>query len=235
MTVTIKEIVFQAGNVKIPGLFCLPQGIGPHPIIIVFHGSDGFKPNHAKVAEKLALEGFAVLAPTWFGGDPARSYWSMIRIGDILEMVSWLKKEPAVDVDRLGLLGFSRGGGLALIMGSLIPQTQAIVNFFGLTSWKGGMQEFLYLPLNRENPMDFIQKISCPILSFHGEADTVVSVENTYQLDHICRRYGIEHHYIVYPGIHHSFVWPGDKYNQKAHLNSWDRALQFLKKQLMPS
>jgi dienelactone hydrolase len=34
------------------------------------------------------------------------------------------------------------------------------------------------------------------------------------------------------PGVNHSFIWPGDKYDRKAHLDSWDKTLQFLKTSL---
>jgi dienelactone hydrolase len=49
-----KEITLQAGDVKIPGFFCLPAGRGPFPVVIVFHyfnkfeqfHVDGYKSNH---------------------------------------------------------------------------------------------------------------------------------------------------------------------------------------------
>ncbi len=99
--------------------------------MIVFHGSDGFKPNHAGIAKKLVKEGFAALAPTWFGGDPARPHWDAVQPEDIFVVVSWLKQQSKIDSNRLGLMGFSRGGGLAVIFGSFIPETKAIVNYFG--------------------------------------------------------------------------------------------------------
>lgn len=228
-----KEITLKAGNVKIPGFLCLPEAMGPFPIVMVFHGSDGFKPNHAEIAEKLAKEGFAALAPTWFGGDPARPHWDTVRPDDILAAVSWLRRQSKIDLNHLGLMGFSRGGGLAVIFGALIPETKAIVNYFGYVSWKAEFEEFSYLPLNPDDPLDFVQRIPCPILSFHGDRDTVVSLENTLRLDQVCQRYRVGHQYVLYPGVNHSFVWPGDKYNKDAHLDSWERALRFLKAKLM--
>ena len=129
-----KEITLQAGDVKIPGFFCVPEGTGLFPVVVIFHGSDGFKTNHAEIAKRLAQQGFAALAPTWFGGDPARSHWDALRPEDIFAVMSWLKQNSAVDSNRLGSIGFSRGGGLALIFGFLIPQTKAIINYFGLTA-----------------------------------------------------------------------------------------------------
>ncbi|MEA3240483.1 MAG: dienelactone hydrolase family protein, partial [Pseudomonadota bacterium] len=80
---------------------------------------------------------------------------------------------------------------------------------------------------------NFLQKISCPVLSFHGDRDTIVSIENTLLLDQACRRFGIEHHYMIYPGVDHSFIWPGNpRYNRDAHRDSWIKTLAFLEKHL---
>ncbi|MCP4369197.1 MAG: dienelactone hydrolase family protein [Deltaproteobacteria bacterium] len=233
--VILKEISIQAGEVHIPGHFFYPDGDGPFATVVVFHGSDGFKPNHGEISHGLAGEGFAVLVPTWFGGHSLRSHWDKVHTQDLEQMANWLRNQPNVDSGRLGCMGFSRGGGLALIFSSLVRQTRAVVNYFGLTSWKCGLEEFPHLPLRKEDPLHFVQEIPCPILSFHGEKDTVVSVENTYQLDDACQRFGVEHNLVIYPDVNHSFVWSGDKYNKNAHRDSWKRALKFLKLNLMVS
>ena len=227
-----EKISYPAGDINIPGCLCLPPDQTDCAPVIIFHGSDGFKPNHEEVARKLAKAGIAGLALNWFGGASERSHWDMIQANDILQAVSFLKQQPAVDSDRLGLIGFSRGGGLALIMGSLIHQTRAIVNYFGLTSWKRGLEEFRQLSLSQTDHLNFVSKIQCPVLSFHGDRDAVVSVEDTLNLDAICRRYGVHHQYILYPGVNHSFIWPGDKYDRKAHRDSWDKTLKFFKQNL---
>jgi dienelactone hydrolase len=227
-----QKISYPAGDINVPGYLCLPRNQSDCAPVIIFHGSDGFKPNHAMIASKLAMAGFAALALTWFGGDSARAQWSEVHADDILSAVAFLKHLPGVDTDRLGLIGFSRGGGLALVMASLIPQTKAVVNYFGLTTWKGGLEEFDHLPLNKFEPLDFIKRLPCPVLSLHGENDTVVPAANTIAVDAACNQFGIDHRHILYPGVNHSFIWPGDKYNQKAHLDSWDRTLEFFKKNL---
>lgn len=232
MAIIEKQIICRTDETRIPGLFFQPEGQGPFAVVIAFHGSDGFKSNHAAVARKLAEAGFAALALTWFGASSERAHWSQVRQEDIFAGVSWLKKEPAVDRHRLGLMGFSRGGGLALMMGSLIPQTRAIVNYFGLTAWENGLEEFRNFNLNHPGHLDFVKNISGPILSFHGTRDTVVPVENTLQLDMACQKYGLDHTLILYPGLDHSFIWPGDKHNREAHEDSWGKTLQFLRKNL---
>ena len=227
-----QSISYPAGDINVPGYLCLPLVQSDCAPVIIFHGSDGFKPNHAMIARKLAGEGYAALALTWFGGDAVRTQWSEVRADDILPAVDFLKRLPGVDTDRLGLIGFSRGGGLALVMASLIPQTKAVVNYFGLTTWRGGLEEFSHLPLSKSEPLDFIEQLACPVLSFHGEDDSVVPAANTLAVDAACKKFGIDHRYILYPGVNHSFIWPGDKYNQEAHQDSWHRALEFFKKLL---
>jgi dienelactone hydrolase len=235
MDLLLKKISYPAGDINVPGILCLPRDRAACAPVIVFHGSDGFKPNHEMVARKLAKEGFAALALIWFGGASSRLQWSAVRADDILQVVAFLKQQPEVDADKLGLIGFSRGGGLALIMAALIPQTKAVVNYFGLTDWKAGLEEFCHLPLNKSEPLDFIQNLPCPVLSFHGKKDTVVPVDNTIEVDTVCKKYNVDHRCILYPGVNHSFIWPGDKYNQKAHLDSWDKTLRFLKTNLISS
>jgi dienelactone hydrolase len=228
-----EKISYPAGDIDIPGCFYLPRDQSDCAPVIIFHGSDGFKSNHEAIARKLAQKGFAALALTWFGGVSSRSQWSEVRVDDILQAVAFLRQLPAVDADRLGLIGFSRGGGLALVMASLIPQARAVVNYFGLTAWEGGLEEFCHLPLNPSEPLGFIKNLACQVLSFHGKNDTVVPVVNTIDLDGACKKFGIDHRCILYAGVDHSFIWPGDKYNQKAHLDSWDRTLEFFNKTLI--
>jgi dienelactone hydrolase len=232
MSLFLKKISYPAGDANVPGVLCLPKDQTACAPVIIFHGSDGFKPNHELIARKLAEEGFAALALTWFGGASPRSQWSEVRAEDILQAVVFLENLPVVDTDKLGLIGFSRGGGLALIMASRIPQTRAVVNYFGLSTWKGGLEEFDHLALNKSEPLDFIKNLSCSVLSFHGKKDTVVPYDNTIELDAACKKYGVDHRYILYPAVNHSFIWPGDKYNPAAHLDSWNRTLKFFKKNL---
>ena len=235
MGVLQQRISYPAGDITVPGFLCWPEHHASCSAVILFHGSDGFKPNHEKIARKLAKEGLAALALTWFGGSSARSAWNAVRVEDILQAVEFLGQLPMVDADKLGLIGFSRGGGLALIMASLIPQTKAVVNYFGLTAWQGGLEEFDHLPLNISEPLDFVKNIPCPVLSFHGRIDTVVPVDNTIQLDAACKRYGIAHTYFLYPDVEHSFIWPGDKYNEQARADAWRKTILFLKTNLSDS
>ena len=52
--------------------------------------------------------------------------------------LSWLQKNESVDVDRIGVYGYSKGGELALLMSSLYPQIKAVAAFSGSSYvWQG--------------------------------------------------------------------------------------------------
>ncbi len=223
------------GDVTVPGRYCLPEGTGPFPAVIVMHGSDGCKHNHLRIAEKLAGRGMAAFVPTWFGYHESRAHWDHLRPEDIPTAIADFQQLAEVDPERTAFMGFSRGGGLALYYGSQTPGTRGIVNYFGLTAWEGGLAELPHLSLNPDDHLDFIGSITCPILSFHGDADTVVPVTNTYLLNDACRRLGVAHEFVVYPGVDHSFIWndpDNEKYDRRAHRDSWERAMLFLDMQL---
>ena len=57
MDLLLKKISYPAGDINVPGILCLPRDRAACAPVIVFHGSDGFKPNHEMVARKLAKEG----------------------------------------------------------------------------------------------------------------------------------------------------------------------------------
>ena len=69
MRVLTKKICYPAGDINVPGFFCLPENQASCAAVLIFHGSDGFKPNHEAIARKLAKEGLAALALNWFGGE----------------------------------------------------------------------------------------------------------------------------------------------------------------------
>ena len=233
MPVAATHTTYPADRVEIPCFYCTPDGDGPFPPVLVIHGSDGFKDNHADIALRLARSGFAAIGPTWFGGESARTHWDEVEAADLTAAADWLEKQPEILADRMGLMGFSRGGGLALVIGSMLPRARAIVNYFGLTRWQGGLQELARLKLNAFDPYNFVGRLSCPVLSFHGENDTVVPVEDTLNLDNACRQYGVPHDYTIYPEVDHSFIWAGgDTYRPEAHADSWEKAIAFLKKNL---
>ncbi len=230
MSIRPERLVVSSHGAMVRGVLCVPRGSGAYPLVLVLHGSDGFGPQHVHAARRLARSGFAAVAMEWFGGTPERARWGDLRPGDLAGVVNEAASRPRVDRTRLAVMGFSRGGGVALLAATVLPATRAVVNYFGLTSWKGGLETYRHFDLDPADPLGFVARIPCPVLSLHGERDDIVPVVNTWALDEACRRHGIEHRVVIYPGVGHSFVWRGNPLHvPAAHQHSWNAVLDFLR------
>ncbi len=112
---------------KLVGTLYLPPGDGPHPVLIVLGGSEGGT-NDSR-AMLLASHGYAALALAYFGITPLPGSLSKIPLEYFEEAIAWLRLQSKVNVDKLGIVGSSRGGELALLLGSIFPEIKAIIAY----------------------------------------------------------------------------------------------------------
>src|SRR5438094_9722834 len=105
------------------------------------------------------------------------------------DSVSFVARQPHVDPERMGLLGFSLGAYLSLSNATIDSRVRAVVEFFG--------------GLRKE--MKFFMRRLCPVLILHGEADKTVPVEEAYHLQKVLEKKGIAYEMQIYPGAGHGF------------------------------
>ncbi len=107
----------------IPAVLEVPDGNGPFPAIIVLHGCGGRGSGQQVWAQRLNGWGYVALIPDSFaprgvfGGVCAPDRQSLVtyqdRAGDVLSAALWLRSQPEIDAGRIGVIGFSHGGGTA--------------------------------------------------------------------------------------------------------------------------
>lgn len=146
------------------------------PTIIMLYGSDGLTSSgrYELAAQTIASAGYSVLLPRYFEATGDRR----ARYGDIRTKFSaWsqaiesvLESQPP---GRIGLVGFSLGGALALGLAARSPKIRAVVNFFGFEP--AGLDEGRKLP---------------PTLILHGDSDRVVPVSNASSIERLIRSQG---------------------------------------------
>lgn len=119
----------------------LPVAAGPtspRPAIIVLSGSDGGLASANIYGEPLAAEGFVVLCLAYFAMDGLHQTLSDIPLEYFGTAIDWLRAHPAVDGERLAILGHSRGGEAALIVGATFSSIGAVVaNVPSHVAWQG--------------------------------------------------------------------------------------------------
>jgi dienelactone hydrolase len=109
------------------GAYYRPAGTGPFAAVITLGGSEGGLSEGR--AGLLASHGYAALALAYFGigALPAELY--EIPLEYFGQAIHWLQAQDSVRADRLAVMGTSRGGEAALLIGSVYPEVRAVVAY----------------------------------------------------------------------------------------------------------
>ena len=101
-----------------------PAAVGRVPAVALFHGCGGVGQNVNRMAQILSIKGYAALVVDSFGArairDACTSRWptaeqAIERVADIRATVQWLAARADVDATRIAVMGYSYGGGVALL------------------------------------------------------------------------------------------------------------------------
>ena len=104
------------------------------PAVILLGGSEGGKswsdnPYQVEMLEELVRAGFTVLSLAYFGLDGLPPTLTTIPLEYFETAFAWLAEQPEVVPDAYALVGGSKGGELALLLGSRYPQVSAVAAF----------------------------------------------------------------------------------------------------------
>ena len=113
----VRQPVREGGLV---GTLFLPPTEGPCPAVLALGGAGGGLSEGA--AESFASEGFAALALAYFGLDGLPRELVEIPLEYFEGAIAWLKRHPEVNAGRVAVVGNSKGGELALLLGATFPR-----------------------------------------------------------------------------------------------------------------
>ena len=113
------------------------------------------------------------------------------QLQDIIAGLSYLRSRPDVDKHRMGILGHSFGGSLALLVAELDQSLKAIIIFSGSGySWN-------LSPQLRNRLISAVKNTTSPILIIHALNDYFTSPG--YALDSVMNQFKKPHLLIIYP------------------------------------
>ncbi|GAA2516124.1 alpha/beta fold hydrolase [Pilimelia columellifera subsp. columellifera] len=150
--VTVRSGPDGAEPVALDTTFYLPAGAStgaPAPAVLLAHGFGGSKRSVAADAEELATQGYAVLAWTARGfgrsGGQIQLNDPDYEVRDAQRLLDWLAAQPQVRRDaagdpRVGVVGGSYGGALALSLAGLDRRVDAVVP---MITWNDLARAFL--------------------------------------------------------------------------------------------
>jgi dienelactone hydrolase len=132
------------------GFLYHPAKGGPFPAVLILAGSGGGV--YEWLAQAFASNGFAALTLPYFNYRDLPPELVEIPLEYFHRAVAWLKKQPAVKADRIGVAGGSKGGELALLIAALFNDFQAVVAWTPAAhGWEGLSQKFFspdYTPVS---------------------------------------------------------------------------------------
>jgi dienelactone hydrolase len=121
-----RSVIRHAGLV---GTLFHPIDDGPRPGVILLGGSEGGL--HELDAALLANHGFAVMALAYFGADGLPSHLVEIPLEYFEAAIGFLRAHPAAQASSVGVIGGSRGGEAALLVGATFDGVGAVVSTVG--------------------------------------------------------------------------------------------------------
>jgi len=129
------------GDHDIPATVCLPAGEGKFPAVVMLHGTasnreeagNGYKMAAPVLAEKY---GIATVRIDFMGnGDSTADYMGYTfdsAVSDAVAAANYMKEQPAVDAEKIGVMGWSQGGTDALLACAWHPEV-----FKSVVTWAG--------------------------------------------------------------------------------------------------
>lgn len=210
-SVTVTNQQFLNGDkngkrVVIGGELQLPRGEGRFPVVILVHGSGGVGAREDRWAHELNTIGVAVFILDTFTGrgivqtnTDQSQLETLSMIGDAYRALAVLSKHPRIIASKIALMGFSKGGDVALH--ASMKRFQRIYGSPGVE-----FAAFLpfYAPCNTRYREDD-QISEQPIRMFHGSADNWVPVASCRDYVKRLQAGGKDVQLTEYSGAQHAF------------------------------
>ena len=194
------------------------------PGVIVLHAWWGLNAFFQRLCDRLAEQGFVVIAPDLYEGKLANTVAeaeALLHDSEFMETIALssverLRRQPGVESGPFGVIGVSLGAAYALQLTSAKPEDiAAAVLFYGT------------------NDVDF-KRTRAAFQGHFAENDPYESVEGVHALKAAIEAAGREADFFFYPGTGHWFFEEDrpDAYQAKAASQAWERTLTFLKSKI---
>ena len=213
-----------ADGTTVHGYLAQPAGPGPHPAMLMIHEFWGLNKEIIEMADKLAAEGYVVLAVDTYRGATTslvpRAIYLVVNtpedrvMQDLQGAFDYLTAQPNVDKTKIGVMGFCYGGGMSLRFGVRNPNLAATLVYYGS-------------PITDPAKLGALNQTKGPVFGAFGENDTSPAPAAANAFKATLEGAGIKNQITVYPGVGHAFVQPSTISSGSAQ-QAWQDTLKFL-------
>jgi dipeptidyl aminopeptidase/acylaminoacyl peptidase len=235
------SLQWKNGGFDVQGWLVYPTAYDSHrryPMVTIVHGGPssqtvpGFGNRNVSA---LSSQGYFVFMPNprgSFGQGEAFTQANVKDFGygdwsdDMAGIDAALKTAP-IDAGRLGLMGWSYGGYMAMWAETQTARFKAIVAGAGVVNWQSyyGLNKIdeWMLPFfgasvyqdpavyARSSPITFIQRSKTPVLILQGERDEEVPAPQSFEFWHAMKTLGVSTRLVVYADEGHAIQKIGDQ------------------------
>lgn len=222
--VRTQEVIYDTVNGQpVRGFMAWPARGGRFPGVVMIHEWWGLNDNIKQAAQRLAGEGYRVLAVDLYGGrvastpQEARDYMQEVTshtgraVSNLRSAAEFLKNRQRVA--KVGVVGWCFGGAWALQSALIMPEhVDATVMFYG----------------RPVTDRDRLASLDAPLLGLFGAEDRSIPVEQVREMESTLKELGKPVEVHVYQGAAHAFANPsGQAYKAEAADDAWNRTLAF--------
>ncbi len=232
------EVQIPTSNGSLPAYFARPAKRGPFPIVLVNEEIFGVHEYIKDVCRRLAKLGYLAVATEYYA-----------RIGDLSKMtdiaqiiaqviskapdvqymddedatVAWAEKIDG-DPERVGVIGFCRGGRQTWLYAAHSSKLKAAVAFYGPL---GGTPS----PIQPRTGLDVAAEINCPVLGLYAGKDAGIPLDVVHQAEAKARSSGKTVEIVIYPDAPHGFHADyRPSYRHADAEDAWKRTLEWLRR-----
>lgn len=226
--VEVKRVIYK----NLVANLYLPKTTKKVPIVIAVGGSEGGLGTGDANGKMIAPHGIAVLGLAYFKADGLPDTLDQIPLEYFIDAINYLETLPSIDASKIGFVGGSKGGELALLIASIDPRIKSVVAivpsklaWYGTTiaksawTFKGKDIPALGLELDEKSPLlsrfeaalkntDKVQNALFSVDKINGPI-LLISAENdqvwpSYQMSKDIKIYLKKHHF-KYSVEHHPY------------------------------
>jgi carboxymethylenebutenolidase len=234
------DVAVTGGNM--PVYFARPANVQNPPVIIVCMEVFGLHEWVKDITRRIGHLGALGVAPNYYfraetGGvdltkftaDDLPKLFPIVNaktdtelFADLDATVAWAKSQGG-DTNKLGIIGFCRGGRNVWHYSTHNPNLKAGVAFYGTLIDKSDAAP--------KSSIDLAPEVKEPVLGLYGEEDTGIKVEQVQQMEAALKAAGKTAEFHEYPGAPHGFVADyRPSYRKDAAEDGWKQMTAWFKK-----
>jgi carboxymethylenebutenolidase len=227
----------KAQDGELPAYYAKPNAAQKPPIILVAMEVFGLHEFIKDVTRRLGKLGTFAVAPDYYyrlgnmtqisnpselmelvNSKPDRELFS-----DLDATVAWAKEQGG-DAERVGIVGFCRGGRTVWLYATHSPILKAGVAFYGSLNDPPS-------PAMPKNALDLATEVKAPVLGLYGAEDSSITPDQVEAMKERLEAAGKTAKFKIYPGAPHGFFADyRQSYRPEAAKDAWEAMQAWFKK-----